>query len=183
MQIVLRIAAVAAVLVASRSLGAAPAPVPRPGPGDVTPPTAAIVSPASGAIVTGTITIVIAANDDTGMESVALTIDGAAAGAADTMAPYQFDWNATAAGPGMHALLATARDTAGNMVTAMATVTVPAPTPPPDAGAGGDDEPPARTDDLPGCSLDAGGGGSGAATLALGLVLALRPRRRRSRAG
>jgi hypothetical protein len=177
MQIVLRIAAAAAVLVASQAAGAGPAPVDM-------PPTVAIVSPANSAVVTGQITIVVAANDDVGMESVALTIDGAPVGAADTMAPYQFDWDATAAGPGMHTLIATARDLGGNTVTATATVTVPAPPPPPDPGPGSGDDPapPEPSDELPGCTLDAGGGGAGLATLGLGLVLGLRlgprPRRR-----
>jgi hypothetical protein len=173
MQIAHRIAGAAAVLasvlVASRTAGA-----------ETVPPTAAIVSPANGAVVTGVITIVVAANDETAMESVALTIDGISAGPADTMAPYQFDWNATAAGPGMHTLIATARDTSGNMVTAMATVTVPSASPPPDPAPDPAPPPAEPNDELPSCSLDAGGGGAGLATLAIGLCLALRRPRRRS---
>jgi hypothetical protein len=92
---------------------------------DVAPPTVAIVSPANGDTVTGAVTIVVAANDETKMGSVALTIDGTSVGE-DTMAPFQFPWDATAAGPGMHTFIATAKDAAGNTVTAMATVTVPA---------------------------------------------------------
>ena len=171
MQIAHRIAVAAAVLVASRTAGA-----------ETVPPTAAIVSPASGSVVTGVITIVVAASDETAMESVALTIDGVSAGPADTMAPYQFNWDATAAGPGMHTLIATARDTSGNMVTAMATVTVPSNNPPPDPDPDPVDPPAEPSDELPSCSLDAGGGGAGLATLAIGLCLALRrPRRHRGR--
>ncbi len=142
---------------------------------DVAPPTVAIVSPASGDTVTGQVTIVVAANDDTMMGSVSLTIDGADQGS-DAMAPYQFPWDATAAGPGDHTLVATATDAAGNMVTTMAIIKVP--------GSGGpdggntDDPPTGSNDDLPGCSLDAGGGGAGAMTLALALGLVLRRRRR-----
>ncbi len=171
---------ICATLRAARFFGLLPGLGGEPGPSDTTPPTAAIVSPAASAVVTGQVTIVVAANDDVAMDSVALTIDGAAAGAADAEPPYQFDWDATAAGPGMHTLIATARDAAGNTVTATATVTVPSTTPPPGPGPDPDEEPPpGDSDELPGCSLDAGGGGAGWATLALGLAVALRGRRRR----
>ena len=147
---------------------------------DAAPPTVAIVSPASGDTVTGQVTIVVAATDDTAMSDVALTIDGADAGA-DTEAPFQFSWDATAAGPGEHELEATATDAAGNVATATALITVPG-----DDGSGsgsgnGSDEPDGPNTQLPGCSLDASGGGAGTATLAFGLVVLLG--RRRSRAG
>ena len=141
---------------------------------DVAPPTAAIVSPANGDTVTGKVTIVVAANDETKMGSVSLTIDGADAGA-DDMAPFQFEWDATAAGPGMHALVATARDAAGNMVVANAMVTVPLDG---SAGSGSDEPPTGANDQLPGCSLDASGGGAGFAS-GLTIVFALLLRRRR----
>jgi len=141
---------------------------------DVAPPTAAIVSPANGDTVTGKVTIVVAANDETKMGSVSLTIDGADAGT-DDMAPFQFEWDATAAGPGMHALVATARDAAGNMVVANAMVTVPSDG---SAGSGSDEPPTGANDQLPGCSLDASGGGAGFAS-GLTIVFALLLRRRR----
>jgi poly(hydroxyalkanoate) depolymerase family esterase len=147
---------------------------------DVAPPTAAIVSPADGDMVTGEVTVVVAASDDTQMGSVSLTIDGADAGT-DDMAPFQFAWNATAAGPGAHALVATARDAAGNTVTATAMVTVPS-----DdgsgsgSGSGSDEEPlPEADNELPGCRLDASAGGTGFATLVIALAAVLRRRRRR----
>jgi poly(hydroxyalkanoate) depolymerase family esterase len=144
---------------------------------DVAPPTVAIVSPANGDTVTGEVTIVVAANDETKMGSVALTIDGASIGE-DTMAPFQFPWNATTAGPGMHTFIATAKDAAGNTVTAMATVTVPGPGEGSGSGSGSGEPPTAANDDLPGCSLDAGGGAKGFATILLVLGLALLRRRR-----
>ena len=82
-----------------------------------------------------------------------------------------------AGAPGEHTLVATAVDASGNEASTTITVTVP--------GAGGsgsgggsatgDDT---GADDLPGCSLDAGGGKSGLGMLALGLGLMLRRRRR-----
>lgn len=144
---------------------------------DAAAPTAAFLSPAHGDTVTGKITIIVAANDETAMGSVSLTIDGVDAGS-DAAAPFQFEWDATAAGAGMHELVATASDAAGNTVTATATVTV--------SGANGSgsgsntDEPPTMAnDELPGCSLDAGGGGAGMlAGLVVVLGAVLRRRRR-----
>jgi poly(hydroxyalkanoate) depolymerase family esterase len=145
---------------------------------DVAPPTAAFLSPADGDTVTGKVTIVVAANDETAMGSVSLTIDGADAGT-DMAAPFQFEWDATAAGPGMHAFVATARDAAGNMVTANATVTVPGEGSGSGSGSGSDDPPTGANDELPGCGLDAGGGGAGAAGGLVILLGALLRRRRR----
>ena len=145
---------------------------------DVAPPTVAIVSPADGDTVTGQVTIVVAASDETAMGSVSLTIDGADAGT-DDMAPFQFPWDATAAGPGTHALIATARDAAGNTVTANAMLTVPDPDGGSGSGSGNEEEPlPEASDDLPSCRLDAGGGGAGFATLVIAFAVVLRRRRR-----
>jgi poly(hydroxyalkanoate) depolymerase family esterase len=147
---------------------------------DTVAPTVAFLSPSSGDSVTGQVTIVVAANDETAMGSVSLTIDGADQGN-DMMAPFQFAWDATAAGPGMHTLVATARDAAGNTVTAMATVTVPGAGSGSGSGSGSNttDPPAGANDDLPGCSLDAGGGAKGFATMLLVVGLALLRRRRR----
>ena len=144
---------------------------------DVAPPTVAIVSPADGDTVTGKVTIVVAANDETAMGSVSLTIDGTDMGN-DAMAPFQFEWDATAAGPGMHTFIATAKDAAGNTVTTMATVTVPTDGDGSGSGSGSDDPPMGANDDLPGCGLDAGGGGAGFASLFV-IVLGVLLRRRR----
>ncbi|MBA3395235.1 MAG: PHB depolymerase family esterase [Deltaproteobacteria bacterium] len=170
--------AICATLRAARFLGVVPT-IGGGGTPDVAAPSVAIVSPASGDTVTGAVTIVVAANDETAMGSVALTIDGTDAGA-DDMAPYQFAWDATAAGPGMHTLVATARDAAGNTVTASAMVTVPGEGSGSGngTGPGSDDEPPTDPQALPGCSLDASGGGAGAASLVFVLALVLRRRRR-----
>lgn len=141
---------------------------------DTVAPTLSIVSPSEGASVTGNVTVVVAAADNVATASVALGIDGVDL-PADTEAPYQFAWDATAAGAGDHELVARAADAAGNESSVTARVSVPGP------GSGsdvdGDGEPDGPNNELPGCSLDAGGGGAQLACLVLGLGLVLRRRR------
>ncbi|CAN5904556.1 hypothetical protein BH11MYX3_BH11MYX3_26660 [soil metagenome] len=147
---------------------------------DTVAPTVAIQTPANGDTVSGTLTVVVAAGDDTAMANVTLSIDGAAVGAPDVDAPYQFTWDASAAGPGAHALVAVARDAAGNMSTASAMVTVPGVGGGTDGGVtgGGDGGTAGGAQDLPGCSLDAGGGGAGFGSLVMAVAVLLRIRRR-----
>jgi hypothetical protein len=96
-----------------------------PSAGDTTPPTAAIVSPASGATVSGTVTVSASASDNTGVAGVQFKIDGANVGAEDTTAPYDISWNTAATSNGSHTLVAVARDAAGNTRTSSpVTVTV-----------------------------------------------------------
>lgn len=144
---------------------------------DTAAPTVSIVSPSEASSVTGDVTVVVAAADNVGTASVALAIDGVAL-PDDVEAPFQFDWDATAAGAGDHELVATATDAAGNAATSTVHVTVPGPggngnTP------GDDDDAPAGSNALPGCSLDAGGGGAQLACLGFALALVLRRRRAR----
>lgn len=144
---------------------------------DTAAPTVSIVSPSEGSSVTGNATVVVAAADNVGTASVSLAIDGVAL-PADVEAPFQFEWDATAAGAGDHELVATATDAAGNAATSTVHVTVPGPggngnTP------GDDDEPAGSNNALPGCSLDAGGGGAQLACLGFALALVLRRRRPR----
>jgi poly(hydroxyalkanoate) depolymerase family esterase len=139
-------------------------------------PYVSIVSPADGSSVSGTVTVVVAAGDDTGVTEVALEVDGGAVGT-DADAPYQFTWTAPASGS--HTLTATARDSDGNESTATATVTI-------GAGGGGSgtgsNDPDDEAAGLPSCSFDAGrhGGGTGWALIALAAVFAVRRRRRRA---
>jgi poly(hydroxyalkanoate) depolymerase family esterase len=170
---------ICATLRAARFLGLLPGTGGGGGTPDTMPPTVAIVSPANGDTVTGQVTIVVAANDDSAMGSVGLAIDGTAVGADDAIAPYQFEWDAGAATPGTHTLVATAHDAAGNTVTTTAMVTVPQPGGGGGSGSGsgsGDGDDPPSSKELPGCGLDAGGGGAGGC-FALALALALRRRR------
>lgn len=89
---------------------------------DTTAPTVSITSPTDGATVNGTITVGVAASDDTGVSSVELSVDGTSVGT-DTTAPYSFSWNSTGVADGTHSLVATAQDAVPNVGTS-ATVTV-----------------------------------------------------------
>ena len=104
---------------AYRAVAAATASAPPP---DTMPPTASITSPSAGSTLTGTVTVGVAATDDTSVSRVDLYIDGAFYGS-DTTSPYGFSWNTGTATNGPHALAARAIDGAGNVGTS-ATVTV-----------------------------------------------------------
>jgi len=92
---------------------------------DTTPPTVSMTAPASGATISGTVTVSATATDNVGVASVQFTLDGANLGAADTAAPYQIAWDTTTATNGAHTLSAAAVDTSNNTGTAGAiTVTV-----------------------------------------------------------
>jgi subtilisin family serine protease len=87
--------------------GGAPAP-------DTTPPTTSITSPASGARVSGTVTVQASASDIVGVTRVELYVDGTLAGS-DSSSPYSFSWSTTAVADGLHALQTKAYDAAGNV--------------------------------------------------------------------
>jgi thermitase len=89
---------------------------------DTTPPTATITSPATGSTLTGTVTVAVAASDNTTVARVDLYIDGAFYGS-DTTSPYGFAWNTSTTTNGPHTVTANAVDGAGNVGTS-ATVTV-----------------------------------------------------------
>ena len=84
------------------------------GGGDTTAPTTSITSPASGATVSGTVTVNANASDSVGVTRVELWVDGALTGS-DTTAPYQIAWNTTTASNGGHGLQSRAYDAAGNV--------------------------------------------------------------------
>ncbi|HEV2493972.1 MAG TPA: Ig-like domain-containing protein [Terriglobia bacterium] len=91
---------------------------------DTTPPTVTITSPATGATVSGSVTIAASASDDVSVSRVELWLDGALV-ATDTSAPYSFTWNTATAANGSHTLQTKAYDPAGNIGTsAIVTVTV-----------------------------------------------------------
>jgi hypothetical protein len=85
---------------------------------DTTPPTVAMTAPASGATVSGTVTVSANASDNVGVASVQFTLDGANLGAALTASPYQVAWDTTTASNAAHMLSAVAKDAAGNAATA-----------------------------------------------------------------
>ncbi len=103
---------------------------------DTTPPTVSITSPASGATVSGTVTVSASASDNVGVVGVQFLLDGANLGPEDTTAPYTVSWNTTTAANGTHTLSARARDAAGNTATsAPVSVSVSnSPPPPPPTG-------------------------------------------------
>jgi Bacterial Ig domain len=98
---------------------------------DTTPPTVAVTSPASGATVSGTVSVTATASDNIGVAGVRMFVDGVALGAEDTSAPYSATWDTTSTTDGSHTLTATARDGAGHTATsAPVTVTVSNAAPP-----------------------------------------------------
>jgi hypothetical protein len=81
-------------------------------PADVTPPTAAITSPASNEQVRGTVTVTATATDDYTVTKVEF-YDGQTLLGTDTSEPYSVSWNTTGAAAGAHTLTAKAYDFAG----------------------------------------------------------------------
>ncbi|MGH3454699.1 MAG: Ig-like domain-containing protein, partial [Nocardioidaceae bacterium] len=99
---------------------------------DATPPSVALTAPATGATVSGTVTVSANASDNLGVVGVQFRVDGINVGVEDTVAPYAIAWNTSSATPGAHTLTAVARDAAGNVavstgvvVTIAADTTVP----------------------------------------------------------
>jgi hypothetical protein len=88
-------------------------------PGDTTPPTTSITSPASGATVSGTVTVSADAADAVGVSRVEFYADGALIGT-DTSSPYAASWNTTTATNGGHGLQSKAYDAAGNVGSSLA---------------------------------------------------------------
>jgi hypothetical protein len=91
--------------------------------GDTAPPQISIVSPASGAIVSGTETIDVAADDDTRVEKVDLWVDGQLR-STDLTEPYAFSLDTTAMADGSHTLQARVYDIDGRRTSVSRTVTV-----------------------------------------------------------
>lgn len=90
---------------------------------DISAPVVVIVSPASNATVSGTITVQVQAADDTGIESITLLVDGVVLGQ-QYSEPYNFIWATTQVTDGSHTLRAVAVDRVGNQTAVERTVTV-----------------------------------------------------------
>ena len=110
-------------------------PLPLPG-SDTTPPTVSITSPASGATVSGTITVTADAADDVGVAGVQFQYNGINFDSEDTTAPYTATAYTNNVPDGSYTLTAVARDAAGNRTTSEPVpITVAnGPPPPPVAG-------------------------------------------------
>jgi len=76
---------------------------------------ASVTAPKSGVVVTGTVTVSVAATSSTTVSAVQLLIDGSPLGSALTATPYQITWNTASATNGAHTLIAQATDAAGNV--------------------------------------------------------------------
>jgi Big-like domain-containing protein/calcineurin-like phosphoesterase family protein/purple acid phosphatase-like protein len=90
---------------------------------DAAAPTVAISAPATGAILSGTETIEVSADDDTRVEKVDLWVDGQLR-SIDLAAPYAFALNTTTLGNGTHTIEARAYDISGRRATASRSVTI-----------------------------------------------------------
>jgi len=84
---------------------------------DIAPPTISLTAPASGATVSGTITVSATASDNVGVAGVQFKVDRANTGAEDLSAPYTSALNTLTLSNGSHTITATARDAAGNTAT------------------------------------------------------------------
>jgi len=87
---------------------------------DNVPPSVSITAPASGAMVSGTITISASATDNVGVVGVQFKVDGLYLGPEVTAAPYAISWNTASVANGVHTLTGVARDAAGNTTTSSA---------------------------------------------------------------
>jgi len=81
---------------------------------DTTVPVVSIVSPASNATVSGSVTVTASATDNVGVARVEFYLDGALKASA-TAAPYSFVLNTTTLSNGSHSLSSKAYDAAGNV--------------------------------------------------------------------
>ncbi|GMT96376.1 hypothetical protein KH5H1_04950 [Corallococcus caeni] len=89
---------------------------------DSTPPTVALVSPVSGAVVSGTILLSANASDNVGVASVRFYINSVLLGTVSS-APYQLAWNTSTVTNGSASVRAEAVDTSG-LVSPSSTVSV-----------------------------------------------------------
>jgi hypothetical protein len=92
---------------------------------DGTAPAISLTAPAAGSVVAGSLVTVSAhASDDVGVAGVRFVLDGFNLAAEDTTPPYSIAWNTMATTNGTHALVAIARDAAGNTASAALPVMV-----------------------------------------------------------
>jgi subtilisin family serine protease len=80
---------------------------------DTTPPSAAVTAPVSGDVISGLITILVAASDDTRVAQVDLYCDGAFV-SSDTVEPHEWAFDSASLPDGEHVFHAVAHDAAGN---------------------------------------------------------------------
>lgn len=78
------------------------------------PPTANLISPAGGSVLSGTTTFSASASDDIGVSKVDFLYDGSILLASDFTSPYSIAYNTTTIPNGTHNFFCKAYDTAGN---------------------------------------------------------------------
>jgi len=108
---------------------------------DTAAPTVSITAPASGAKVSGTVTVAASADDNVGVTQAKWYVDGKEV-AWDGAAPWEHAWKSTTVPDGQHTLFAKAADAAGDWGTSRAVnftvdngpVSTPTPTPTPISG-------------------------------------------------
>lgn len=93
-------------------------------PADTTAPAVAVTSPATGATVSGTVTVGGNASDNAGLARVDVAVDGGAWQAASGTSAWSWSWATAGLANGSHTVTARASDSAGNVATAASTVTV-----------------------------------------------------------
>ena len=105
---------------------------------DNTQPTVAITAPALDSGVSGIVIVQATASDNVGVAAVQFQIDLMDHGEEDVVAPFEVEWDTSAAASGAHTLSAVARDAAGNVRSSELMVVVvcgasvqPCPTPQP----------------------------------------------------
>lgn len=92
-------------------------------PSDTTAPAVSFSSPANGAIVSGTVPILVSASDNVAVASVTVSIDAVPV-VTDSVAPFSFNWTTTMWSNGGHTITASASDAAGNSSEAVLSVIV-----------------------------------------------------------
>lgn len=89
---------------------------------DASAPLISITAPLNNGSVSGTTTVSVNATDNVGVVGVRVVHSGTnhsdiPIGTEDTVAPYSFDWSTVGVADGVHMLIASARDAAGNIAT------------------------------------------------------------------
>jgi hypothetical protein len=98
---------------------------------DTTAPTVALITPATGGAIFGSVLVSASASDNVRVAGVKFLLNDNPLGAESTTAPFELTWTTAAVPNGSHALTAIARDGAGNQSSSTINVTVSNDTAPP----------------------------------------------------
>ncbi len=90
---------------------------------DTIAPSTSITTPASGAIVSGTVVVSATASDNIGVTSLEIDIDGVQKASNTNATSLSYSWNTTQVSNGQHTIVSKASDAAGHIATS-STVTV-----------------------------------------------------------